>query len=91
MNLGFSPCRALSAKYSSRGPLCLLAAAAFALTLSACGGGGGGKVSSPPITVALVNPNVVVSQDGTPVIVNIQIASTSETALVSVTNLPGGV
>jgi hypothetical protein len=44
-----------------------------------------------PITVHLVNSSVVVSQNGTPVMVQMIITSTSETALVSVTGLPVGV
>lgn len=44
-----------------------------------------------PITVFLPISTVVVMQNGMQVSVPIQISSTSETALVSVTGLPGGV
>jgi hypothetical protein len=47
--------------------------------------------SQVPITVHLVNSSVVVSQNGTPVMVQMIITSTSETALVSVAGLPFGV
>ena len=43
-----------------------------------------------PITVSLPISTVVVPQDGTPVIVPIDITSTSETALVAVSGLPSG-
>ena len=43
-----------------------------------------------PITVSLPVSIVVVPQDGTPVVVPINITSTSETALVSVSGLPTG-
>jgi hypothetical protein len=65
-----------------------------ALALAGCGGGGGPVTQGPPISVSLGGANdalVVVPQDGTPVIVKINITSTSETALVSVINLPSGV
>ncbi len=45
----------------------------------------------PPISVSLVQPKVVVMRGGKPVIVEISIQSTSETALVAVSGLPGGV
>jgi hypothetical protein len=45
----------------------------------------------PPISVFLPISTVVVSQGGSPVIIPIQIESTSETALVSVNGLPAGV
>jgi len=57
-------------------------------------GGCGGKAmfeAPPAISVSLPNPNVVVSQDGMQVTVPIQIDSSSETALVMVTQLPGGI
>src|ERR1017187_2223972 len=44
-----------------------------------------------PISVSVVTSTVVVSQNGTPVIVQILIDSTSETALVSLRGLPTGV
>jgi len=43
-----------------------------------------------PITVSLPVSTVVVPQDGTQVVVPINITSTSETALVSVSGLPTG-
>ena len=45
----------------------------------------------PPISVALQPDSFNVTQGGAPVIVEIAIKSTSETALVMVTGLPGGV
>jgi hypothetical protein len=44
-----------------------------------------------PISVSLVPSSVVVSQDGTPTIVQIHISSSSEMALVSISGLPAGV
>jgi len=44
-----------------------------------------------PISVSLANSNVVVMQAGMPVTVQIDISSSSETALVAVSGLPGGV
>jgi hypothetical protein len=44
-----------------------------------------------PISVMLDESRIAVSQDGTPVIVQIFIDSPSETALVSFTGMPGGV
>ena len=64
--------------------------ALVALTVTACGGGGGSPAMSP-ISVALASTKVVVSLDGKPTYVQILIMSTSETALVSFTGIPGGV
>ena len=61
-----------------------------ALAISACGGGGNSMVTQLPITVSLTTPTVVVTQGGPPVIVQIIITSTSETALVAVIGLPAG-
>ena len=47
-------------------------------------------VTQMPITVSLTTPTVVVTQGGPPVIVQIIINSTSETALVALTGLPAG-
>jgi len=59
---------------------------------TACGCGGKAMFEAPPaISVSLPNPNVVVSQDGMQVTVPIQIDSTSETAIVMVTELPAGI
>lgn len=44
-----------------------------------------------PVTVSLNSQTVVVPEDGTPVHVGISIKSSSETALVSLVGLPGGV
>ena len=54
---------------------------------------GGGSIYTPPPTISVSLPvsTVVVPQDGTRVIVPINITSTSETALVMVIGLPGGV
>jgi hypothetical protein len=45
----------------------------------------------PPISVSLSSPVVAVPLNGTPVHVAISIKSTSETALVNLVGLPGGV
>jgi len=59
---------------------------------AACGCGGHAMYApQPAISVSLVNPRVVVSQDGMQVTVPIQIDSTSETAIVMVVGLPGGI
>ena len=47
-------------------------------------------IAQVPITVSLPISTVVVPQDGTQVIVPIDITSTSETALVAVRGLPSG-
>jgi hypothetical protein len=61
-----------------------------ALVVSGCGGKTG-FTNPVPITVSLELSTVTVNQDGSPVIVQINITSTSETALVAVTGLPGDV
>ncbi len=59
--------------------------------MAAAGCGGRAMFNPPPaISVSLPNPSVVVSQDGVQVTVPIRIDSTSETAIVMVTGLPGG-
>jgi len=63
---------------------------AVALAVCGCGGAATGPMMNP-ISVSLVNSTVTVQQGGAPVIVLIQIMSPSETALVSLTGLPGGV
>jgi hypothetical protein len=70
------------------GRMCVLGLCA---QLAASCGGSGGMLSHAPITVNLPISTVVVMPGGSPVSVPIQIASTSETALVSVNGLPGGV
>lgn len=74
----------------SRRHLACLFAAPLALALCGCGGGHG-MTSVLPISVSLVDAKVIVMQAGSPVIVQIKIDSTSETALVSATGLPGDV
>lgn len=54
-------------------------------------GGKAGFVTPPGISVALPISTVTLTQSGSAVIIPIQIQSTSETALVMVTQLPGGV
>jgi|SRR4051812_29909563 len=56
-----------------------------------CGGGGGGQVPMAPVTVSLNPSTIVVAPGGTPVHTQLNIQSTSETALVNFTGLPGGV
>lgn len=66
--------------------------AGAALAVCGCGGKAAGPMQyAPPITVTLDLAQIKVSQNGTPVIVQIFIDSTSETALVSFTGLPAGV
>jgi hypothetical protein len=60
------------------------------LSVIGCGGGSGSMVTQVPITVSLAIARVVVSQNGTPVVVSINITSAAETAVVSVSGLPGG-
>ena len=50
-----------------------------------------GMTTPQPISVSLPNPNVVVARGGAAVIAEIQIMSTSETAVVSFTGMPGDV
>lgn len=71
----------------------LLCAAALpgAILAGGCGGRGGLIITQQPIAVSLPISTVVVPQDGMQVIVPINITSTSETALVSVSGLPSGV
>jgi len=67
-----------------------LASVGFALAIAGCGGSGGMNVQVP-ISVSLTISKVAISQDGMPVVVQINIVSSSETALVSVIGLPEGV
>ncbi|HTB96738.1 MAG TPA: hypothetical protein VK716_07000 [Terracidiphilus sp.] len=60
------------------------------LALMGCGKANDALIQNP-ITITLPISTVTVTQDGPTVIIPIQITSTSETALVSVTGLPGGV
>jgi hypothetical protein len=62
----------------------------FALAAAGCSCGAGSMIVPVPITVSLPVSTVVVPQDGTQVVVPINITSTSETALVSVSGLPTG-
>ena len=62
----------------------------FALAVVGCSCGGGSMIVPMTITVSLPVTTVVVPQDGTQVIVPINITSTSETALVAVNGLPSG-
>jgi hypothetical protein len=62
----------------------------FALAAAGCSCGGGSMNVPVPIMVSLPVSTVVVPQDGTQVVVPINITSTSETALVSVSGLPTG-
>ena len=61
-----------------------------ALALTSCGGAGG-MLTQQPISISLPISSVTVAQSGPAVIIPIQIESTSETALVMVSGLPGGV
>jgi hypothetical protein len=69
----------------------LLPCIAVLILAPGCGGRGDSNITVLPITVSLAVSTVVVPQDGTQVIVSILITSTSETALVSVRDLPAGV
>lgn len=66
------------------------AGAGLALSLAGCGGAAGYTSNMPPISV-MVPATVTVPQNGMPVVVQINIDSPSETALVSFVGLPGGV
>lgn len=61
------------------------------LTLVGCGRAGNSPGSMVAITVSLPSSTILVPQDGTAAALNVNITSTSETALVSVNGLPGGV
>jgi hypothetical protein len=76
--------------FRSRGSAACVAGASLALAMCACGGKTG-PVPATPIFVSLAISKVVVMRQGMPVIVDINIDSTSETALVSLTGLPAGV
>lgn len=79
--------------YSTVQSICLIlgmALGGFVLGAAGCGGRGGSMVTQAPISVSLVITTVTVSPNGTPVIVPININSPSETALVAVSGLPGG-
>jgi len=69
----------------------VMVACVLALGVCGCGGAASGPMGGNPISVSLENSTVTVKQGGAPVIVLIQIMSPSETALVSLTGLPGGV
>jgi hypothetical protein len=62
----------------------------LAVAANGCGGRTGTTLANP-ISVSLVNSTVTVQQGGAAVNVQIQIQSTSETAVVSVVGLPTGV
>ena len=66
-----------------------LALALLGTMIAGCGGSGSPFVA--PISVSLSPSTVVVPQDGAPTHIQIYIKSTSETALVTFTGLPGGV
>ncbi len=69
-----------------------LVACAGALAVCGCGGSPGtASQNLQPISVMLDESRITISQDGTPVVVQIFIDSPSETALVSLTGMPGGV
>ena len=70
---------------------CAIILVVVAGTASGCGGGGVGSVPMKPITVSLSSPTVVVAPGGPPAHAQIIIDSTSETALVNFTGLPGGI
>ena len=70
-------------------PVILLAAVVCGL--NGCGATSGVGPMGPPISVSLSSPVVTVPLDGKPVHVAISIKSTSETALVNLIGLPGGV
>ena len=65
-------------------------ASALLQFVAACGGHGG-LVNPPGISVSLPISTVTITQNGSSVIIPIQINSTSETAIVMVGGLPGGV
>jgi hypothetical protein len=64
---------------------------ATACALAGCGGGGNSTPTPVPISVTMGQSMVTAPQDGSPVIVPINITSTSETATLSFLGLPAGV
>jgi len=70
---------------------CAIILVVVAGAASGCGGGGVGSVPMVPITVSLTPSTVVVAPGGLPVHAQILIDSTSQTALVNFTGLPGGI
>jgi hypothetical protein len=62
-----------------------------AASMIGCGGTSALGPAPPNISVSLSTPSVIVPQTGMEVIVPISIVSPSETALVAVTGLPGGI
>src|ERR1700751_2040585 len=73
-------------------PISKTALVGFSLAVSACGGGGSRSgMLQVPITVSLPIFKVIVTRCYGLMSVQIQIRSISETAVVSVENLPGGV
>jgi hypothetical protein len=89
-NYNSSPAGRLSPIISMR-QVAVLIFLGFVLTTAGCGAGGNSSIAQVPITVSLPISTVVLPRNGTQVIVPISISSTSETALVSITGLPGGV
>jgi hypothetical protein len=79
--------------FSFQRPLQAILVAIATVPMAMTGCGGSGAVTSTParVSVSLSAPSVTVSQDGMEVVVQINIESPSETALVFVTGLPGGV
>ena len=71
--------------------LCAIILVLVAGAASGCGGGGVGPAPMVPISVSLIPSTVVLAPGGTPVYAKITINSTSETALVNLIGLPGGV
>ncbi len=68
----------------------LIACCGSMLIMAGCGGRTGNP-SATPISVSLPVSRIVVMPSGAPVTAQIQIVSTSETALVMVSGLPGGI
>src|SRR6266567_699540 len=71
--------------------LCTIILIVVAGAASGWGGGGVGPAPMVPISVSLNPSTVVLAPGGTPVYAKITINSTSETALVNLIGLPGGV
>jgi len=76
---------------SFRGCAWTFVAAIALLCTAGCGSSGSNKTTQVPIAVTLQPSPIVLPQDGSIAQAQITITSTSETALVSFTNLPAGV
>jgi hypothetical protein len=73
------------------GPILAVASVALAVSAIGCGGTASSMGQKLPISVSLGISRIVLPLGGKPIAVQINIVSTSETALVSVTGPPAGI